>query len=321
MKRSRQELEVFSLSFLDVITCAFGAMILILLVTRHDDVLPGIIEDAEQQLELLSSEEKVKDDLRVQLENLNQKLENKLKENNQLLQLQAAAKEKLGVSHKKSAQASRENDGLNLVNETLKRASISNRPIKEKDVEVGGIPVNSDYIIFIIDTSGSMKIIWADVMRTIENVLSIHPKVSGFQIMSDNGEYLIGGYAGHWITDTPVLRSTAIKLLRNWRAFSNSSPVEGLEKAIKVYGKRKENISIYIFGDDYTGGSFDNVISLLERINTNFTDGKPLIKIHGIGFIHSGTYIPSLVPERKFSILMREVVRRNGGAFVALPIK
>lgn len=321
MKKERKELEVFTLSFLDVITCAFGAMILILLVTRHDDILPGDIEDAAQQLELLSSEEKVKDSLKVQLESLNQILENKLKENSRLDQLQSTAKEKLEFSQKKSAQASRENDGLELVKETLNRASISNRPIKEQDVEVGGIPVNSDYIIFIIDTSGSMQIIWADVMRTLENILSIHPKVSGFQIMSDNGEYLIGGYAGRWIADSPVLRASAIKLLRNWKAFSNSSPVEGLEKAIKVYGQRNENISIYIFGDDYTGGSFDNVISLLERINTNFNDGKPLIKIHGIGFIHSGIAIPALRTERKFSILMREVVRRNGGAFVALPVK
>lgn len=321
MIRARKSLEIFNLSFLDVITCAFGAIILILLVTRHDDVRPGNIEKAEQQLGLLSSEEKMKDKLKIQLESLEQILATKSEENNRLLKLQSTAGEKLYISNKNSARFSRENGGLKLVKETLNRAATSKKSTYERDIEVGGIPVNSDYVIFIIDTSGSMKMIWAEVMREIENILNIHPKVNGFQIMNDNGDYLIGGYAGRWIPDSPTLRTSAINLLRNWGAFSNSSPVEGLERALKVYGHRNENTSIYIFGDDYTGGSFNNVISLLERMNTNSANGNPLIKIHGIGFIHPGIAIPALRTERKFSILMREVARRNGGAFVALPIR
>lgn len=321
MRRARKGLEVFTISFLDVITCAFGAMILILLVTRHDDVNPGNLEEATQQLALLSAEENVKDELNVQLKSLNQILQSRLKENNRLLQLHSTAKEKLTVSQKKSARLSHENEGLELVKQSLNRAAISQKSTSERDAEVGGIPVNSDYVIFIIDTSGSMKIIWPEVMEEIENILNIHPKVKGFQIMNDNGKYLIGGYADRWITDSPTLRKSAMDLIRNWNAFSNSSPVEGLEKALAVYGHNNENISIYIFGDDYTGGSFNNVISLLERKNTNSVTGKPLIKIHGIGFIHPGIAIPALRTERKFSILMREVARRNGGAFVALPIR
>ena len=52
MKRKKREFEIFNLSFLDVISCAFGALILILLIVR-----PGI--------------EKIEDNLNVQdFENL-----------------------------------------------------------------------------------------------------------------------------------------------------------------------------------------------------------------------------------------------------------
>ena len=40
-----------------------------------------------------------------------------------------------------------------------------------------GIPVDSEYVVFIVDTSGSMKDIWNKVTRHIENVINIHPTV------------------------------------------------------------------------------------------------------------------------------------------------
>ena len=51
----------------------------------------------------------------------------------------------------------KDQEGLSLVQSTLNQASI--KPEKRqniRDEEVGGIPVDSDYIIFIVDTSGSM---------------------------------------------------------------------------------------------------------------------------------------------------------------------
>ena len=82
--------------------------------------------------------------------------------------------------------------GLALVQSTLKQASIKPKETKNiRDEEVGGIPVDSDYVIFIIDTSGSMKQIWGRVSSEIINVLNIHPKVKGFQIINDLGKSLI----------------------------------------------------------------------------------------------------------------------------------
>lgn len=321
MRQRRPAGDIFNLSFLDVITCAFGAIIMLLLITRTGNGDPGNSAAARQQLAALNSEEKQVNDLSGQLKILNKKLQTRRIKNSHLEKLQSEKIAALKAEDKKSAEAARDKEGLEMVRQSLKISATLNKTAPLTDVEVGGIPVNSDYVIFIIDTSGSMTLIWRRVMREISNVLSIHPHVRGFQIMSDNGDYLLGGYAGSWIKDSPTMRKNVINLMQNWSTYSNSSPVEGLEKALRVYGHNGDKVSIYIFGDDYTGNSFDRVINMLEKLNTDRKTGKPLVRIHGIGFIHAGGMDPRLMTERKFSILMREVARRNGGAFVALPLK
>ncbi len=125
--------------------------------------------------------------------------------------------------------------------------------------------MDSDYVVFIIDTSGSMQSIWSRVTREVENVIRIHPRIKGFQILNDNGAHLISGYSGRWIPDTKARRDSVIRLFRNWKSASNSSPVEGLEVALKRYVNPNQKVSIYIFGDDYTGSTYDLVIRTSSR--------------------------------------------------------
>ena len=72
IKRNR-EIEIFSLSFLDIISCAFGAIILILLVIKKGDSIP------EQNLDINRVEEDIIEKLKVS-ENIE-----KLKAENRLL--------------------------------------------------------------------------------------------------------------------------------------------------------------------------------------------------------------------------------------------
>ena len=58
IKRNR-EIEIFSLSFLDIISCAFGAIILILLVIKKGDSIP------EQNLDINRVEENIIEKLKV----------------------------------------------------------------------------------------------------------------------------------------------------------------------------------------------------------------------------------------------------------------
>ena len=51
-----------------------------------------------------------------------------------------------------------------------------------------------------------------------------------------------------------------IRRLTNWKSYSNSSPVEGIKHAVRVFFRKGERISLYVFGDDFSGGSIDTVL-------------------------------------------------------------
>ena len=170
----------------------------------------------------------------------------------------------------------------------------------------GGIPVDRDYVVFIIDTSGSMKRYWSLVIQQIDVILELHPKIKGFQVMSDNGEYLLEGYAASWIPDTNLVRKRIVKKLGSWSPYSNSSPAEGLERALRFHTKKP--VSIYVMGDDFTGASYDDILNKVKRMNPRQSNGEKIAKIHGIGF-------PWGLDER-FPTLMRELAFQNDGVFL-----
>jgi len=312
MKRRARGGDIFSLSFLDVVSCSFGAVVLLLLISKS-----GFTEaDANRDISaLLARTFQVEDEIQ-QLSGRRDQLKTQLaarQGKNQAARASvAAAAAQLGKKQTEAAKLQKESSGLQNTKEILQRASITPATAETRDEEVGGIPVDSDYVIFIVDTSGSMQDIWPRVLREMENVLDIHPTVKGFQIMNDNGAHLIRSYRGKWIPDTPRRRKSVLGAMRNWGGLSNSSPVEGLEVALKTYAKPGEKVSVYIFGDDYTGSSYDAVIQTLAKLNSDKISGKRLAKVHAIGFLsgHGG---------RRFEVLMREVTRRHGGTFVALP--
>src|SRR5210317_617430 len=50
MRRSRRPIEVFSLSFLDVISCGFGAIVLLLVIMKISE--PSVIEETTRDISL-----------------------------------------------------------------------------------------------------------------------------------------------------------------------------------------------------------------------------------------------------------------------------
>ena len=110
-----------------------------------------------------------------------------------------------------------------------------------------------------------------------------------------------------------------IKNLRGWNVFSNSSPVEGIETAIRAFAAPDKKISIYVFGDEFTGKSISQVVDTVDRINRVDANGDRRVRIHAVGF-------PVLFDPRasnqttgvRFAALMRELTYRNGGTFVGL---
>ncbi|MEX1035512.1 MAG: hypothetical protein WDZ54_06110 [Sneathiella sp.] len=314
MKRRNRTFELFSLSFLDLISCGFGAVVLLILISKTgEDVNNATLDEAQEILATITQLERNIGTLEREVTQRQGRIESQSKLLDSLEDERAALAEKKNAAASAEEKAEDDLEGLELVEETLNRASI--RPqtnVKKRNDEVGGIPVDSDYILFIVDTSGSMQRIWNRVMAEMKNVLAIHPQVKGFQILNDNGIHLISSYNGKWIPDTASRRNNVFKAFAGWRSNSNSSPVEGLEVALKKYARPGIKLSIYIFGDDYTGGSYNNVIDRLQLLNTNKLNGTLLARIHAIGFISQGA-------SGRFGVLMREVTKRNNGTFLALP--
>ncbi len=133
---------------------------------------------------------------------------------------------------------------------------------------VAGIPIDSEYVIFIVDTSGSMQSQnWRYAEEKLGEVLNIYPKLKGIQVMDDEGGYMFSEYRGKWIPDSPARRKAILDRFRKWQAFSNSSPSEGIIAAVRTFWTREHPISIYVFGDEFTGPSIQEVVDTVDRIN------------------------------------------------------
>jgi hypothetical protein len=315
MKRKKKEFDIFNLSFLDIISCGFGAVVLLVLISNTAEApSQESVTQVETLLDQMQSLENQINSLAQEIDQQKKKNDDQLAESGSLGRASQTLSQNLGRKEQEEKALAGDLEGLSLVESSLKRISIApSTSNTTRDEEVGGIPVDSDYVIFVVDTSGSMLSIWDRVSREILNVLTIHPEVKGFQILNDQGKPLISGYSGRWIPDTPQRRKSVMRVFGSWRDASNSSPVEGIEAALKRYAKPGQSMAIYVFGDDYTGSSYDPVIAGITKMNRLQQNGQRLAKIHGVGFLSQHT-------TGRFAILMRELTRKNGGTFLALPI-
>jgi hypothetical protein len=328
MRNRRRTIEVFGLSFLDCVCCAFGAIILLFVLSKFAE--PVVIEKMKQGLQAdVARIEKELADIRGETVVLNRELtakqEQLSKETKKLARLQGDLSDVQGefAGGKDDATVRNIIEGrLARVRQVLTeemRRLLTRKPPRPRD-RIGGIPVDSEYIVFIIDTSGSMKrYAWALVQRKMRETLAIYPKVKGIQIMNDMGTYMFSEYAGKWIPDSPGRRRNIISRLTTWQAFSNSSPVEGITEAIRTFYAGDKKISLYIFGDEFSGGAMQPVIRAVDRLNRDLQGGTRRVRIHAVGFpvAMERTNQRGNTGER-FATLMRALCHRNGGTFVGL---
>jgi hypothetical protein len=209
-----------------------------------------------------------------------------------------------------------------LTEEMKRLREASERPPAARSL-VGGIPADSEYVIFVIDTSGSMqRFAWPLLLRKMSQILDAYPKVKGLQVMNDEGMYMFSTYAGKWIPDTPGRRQAVIQRLATWNVYSNSSPVEGIEAAIRQHAKGGLKISIYVLGDEFTGRSIEGVLRAVDAMNSRDASGARRVRIHAIGFptlfSQAGQTEYSEGTTVRFAMLMRALCERNAGAFVGL---
>ena len=53
--------------------------------------------------------------------------------------------------------------------------------------------------------------VWPMMPKKVEETLNLYPKVKGFQVMNDEGVYMLTDYRGKWIADTPAQRRTVVE--------------------------------------------------------------------------------------------------------------
>ncbi len=318
------------MSFLDVVCCGFGAIILLLVISKWAEpaIIKGLRADVSGTVSALEGEVQ---DVRATARALERELE---AERARLARAQERERElraRLASLQAEVRTAQLDTRAQSVIEERLEAARQElteemqrllgrqyRRP--KSDSVIGGIPVDSEYIIFIIDTSGSMfTYAWPLVLRKLEETLEIYPDVKGIQVMNDMGQYMFSQYAGEWIPDTPARRRAILARLRDWNPFSNSSPVEGITHAIRTFYAPDKKISLYVFGDEFSKGSIEQVARTVDRLNRADGDEGRRVRIHAVGFpVQFAGLGPTEITGIRFAALMRVLSERNGGTFVGL---
>ena len=191
MARRRKNIEAFSLSFLDCICCGFGAIILLLVLSKIYE--PVVVEESEQNLEqLIALLQEELFNLRGETTVLDRELK-KVREDASSTQLELAQLQgdlnKVRGQYEASQQeeeATIDEGELSAARQRLTEEMKRLLPYyRRSDADaVAGIPVDSEYIIFVIDTSNSMiNYNWGLVQRKLREVAvetnRIHAQILG----------------------------------------------------------------------------------------------------------------------------------------------
>jgi hypothetical protein len=319
--------DIFNLSFLDVVSCGFGAIILLLVIVKVSE--PHVIEKLAVDLSgLVHRLQAELHDIRGETDRLHRELSDSEQQLSTSTAELARLQGELSTLRGRYQAGRREADTQQRIEHKLQRAQQSldeelrrllGKDFRRRDNIVGGVPVDSEYIVFIIDTSGSMqKGAWPLVLKKVTQVLDIYPHVKGIQVMNDMGDYMFSQYQGSWIPDTAARRKAIVERLAGWAPFSNSSPVEGIEAAIRRFYASDKRISLYVFGDDFSRGSIQQVVDTVARLNRADAQGSRRVRIHTIGF--PVQFLLGSMPDSsvRFAALMRKLAEDNNGSFVGL---
>tara|TARA_R110002072_G_scaffold89232_8_gene200095 strand:- start:11337 stop:12344 length:1008 start_codon:yes stop_codon:yes gene_type:complete len=329
MKYQRRGIEGISLSFLDVISCGFGALILLLVLTKVYE--PVIFEDTIENLEAyLANLQEDLFEIRGDSRELSREMiRREDRETDSKVRLEKVQKTLAALQGRfdNATQETKVEDTIRGRLEVAKQSLsaemqrlLAEYQKNSEDDTIAGIPVDSEYVIFIIDTSGSMRgYAWPLLQQKISEILDVYPRLKGIQVMNDMGQFMFSQYANEWIPDTRARRGAIKERLQTWDTFSNSSPVEGITKAISMYYRPDKKISLYVLGDEFSGRSIQRVIDIVDRINHPDQEGERLVRIHAIGFpVQFDRPQQFQTTGIRFAILMRELCARNGGTFVGL---
>ena len=312
MSKQRKISELFSMSFLDIMACGFGALVLILLISEFQESEVKQVEN-NADIFLEAQEEKAKKIIKVEsLDKLmSSNIEDLVSTRQRLDVLKMELEKKSLISAKLNDLAS--DTDFQISKQRLKSLSA---PMEQK--EASGIKLDSRYLVFIIDTSGSMEP-WVKIVQEIDNLIQTFPDLEGYMVMNDNGSIFHGG--DPWLNPTKTNRSASIGILRANRAKygSLSNPIVGLKKVIRVWGDKYKDLGVFIMGDDILDQTsrIETISQEVLKLNTDLS-GKTKVRVNAVGFLTSRANISQQQGNKNYLMLMRELTEQSGGAMVVV---
>ena len=313
-----------SLSFLDVIACAFGAIVLLVLILPvGDQGVPATVSNMARTLgQLLFNVEAVEE---------------------QISTIQHQIDENQGIVDRLSTEVASQNQNVQLLLSTVQSTINETREIEgrteivtqattvineatgeieeEKAVatDLAGIPVDADHVAFVIDNSGSMKMISSRVSAVIADILDIYPELKGIQILNDQGHYM--ERSGRWIPDTKATRLRLRNRFSSFNAFSSSNPAPGIRTAISDLYKDGIDMAVFVLGDDYASSNIASFTDDIDRLLELRKSHGGTIRIHAVGFpnlneLGLGQF--TVMSPLNYVVVMQELTRRYDGVFVGL---
>lgn len=327
----RSTVPVFSLSFLDCICCGFGAIILIFVLTMGSQT--KVVMELRERLQRIIQQQLVTlADLRRSQEEI-LITQARASESTTALQERETLKQLLARLDQQVAEQKAARDKL-LVDLEEVKVDLAARQ-KPQEIELQGVepspiglPAESNYVAFVIDSSGSMRDpnserIWPIVLKKFDEVLDAYPEVKGIQFLDADGRFILSGRQAEqrWLPDNEANRSAIKQALFDYNIFSNSNPVPGIVRALRTLLDDDDpdmRMTIFILGDEFTGTA-DAVLRRLDELNPKGEDGKRRVVINAIGFptaVKMGFSMGNTGV--KYANLVREVCFQHGGAFIAL---
>lgn len=326
-RRLRRGIEDANISFLDIICCGFGAIVLLLVIVRPGQPVvldESVIEDKGQVRALQERLFALRGQVTLLETDLNAKQE-QLSEDQQRVAVLQGELEKLNA--RKPSKDDGGADDVSTVQDlqiALQSLSIEMKRLlqgrRSVNQYVAGVPVDSEYLIFIIDGSGSMTAnAWGRLVKEVRSILALYPTVKGIQVMNNDGAYMFPAFRGEFMADSPQRRQQIITKLITWSSFGASTPVGGINTAIRSHYDKNKKISLFVMGDDFQGRSVRRVLQTVKKLNKANRNGDTLVRIHGVGFpVHLFSDPGINSSGMRYATLMRELAEQNNGTFIGL---
>ena len=302
------------MSFLDIMACGFGALVLILLISEFQETeIKVVINDANKLLDTNDLMETRINELSVIDDKIDTELIELSQINNNIKKLKIILKKRQLISKNLNDLASDNEYSIN-----KKRSAKQNQPIEQN--EASGIKIDSRYLVFIIDNSGSMQTSgpWSRVLQEIDSIIQTFPSLEGYLILNDDGKTIHGG--SPWLKPSKSSRSTSINLLKANpnKYMSLSNPVIALKVAINRYGVNYKDVGVFVVGDDVLDNNrIENISNDILKLNS-LPGGLKKVRINAIAFLTAKDEAIYEQQNMNYLILMRELTEQSGGALVVV---